>query len=153
MVYVTWGAIYWLPDIARWAKVVSSLLKPGGTLYLLEGHPSLLNLDETSPDLKIGYNWRTPIDQPLIMDEANTYTGDTAPIANTTTHEWLHPLSDIINAVITSGLRLDYLNEHEELAWAFAPIMVPKEGKRRMWVMPEGFPKLPLAFSLKATKI
>ncbi len=26
MVYVTWGAINWLPDIARWAKVVSSLL-------------------------------------------------------------------------------------------------------------------------------
>ena len=30
MVYVTWGAINWLPDIARWAKVVASLLKPGG---------------------------------------------------------------------------------------------------------------------------
>ena len=49
-------------------------------------------------------------------------------------------------------MRLDYLHEHEELAWEFAPIMVPVEGKRRMWVLPDGFPRLPLAFSLKATK-
>lgn len=152
MVYVTWGAIYWLPDIARWAKVVSSLLKPGGTLYLLEGHPSLLTHDETSPDFKLGYDWRTPQDKPLIMNEATTYTGDTTTVANTTTYEWIHPLSDIINAVVGSGMRLDCLNEHEELAWQFAPIMIPVEGKRRMWVLPEGFPKLPLAFSLKATK-
>ncbi len=152
MVYVTWGAIGWLPDIARWARVVSSLLKPGGTLYLLEGHPTLLALDETSPDLRHGYDWRTPVEKPVVMDEATTYTGDTATVANTITHEWIHPLGDIINAVITSGMRLDYLNEHEELAWAFAPIMVPVEGKRRMWVLPQGFPKLPLAYSLKATK-
>jgi SAM-dependent methyltransferase len=152
MVYVTWGAIGWLPDIARWARVVSSLLKPGGMLYLLEGHPTLLALDETSPDLRHGYDWRTPMEKPVVMNEATTYTGDTATVANTITHEWIHPLGDVINAVITSGMRLDCLNEHEELAWAFAPIMVPVEGKRRMWVLPEGFPKLPLAYSLKATK-
>ncbi len=153
MVYVTWGAINWLPDIARWARVVSSLLKPGGTLYLLEGHPSLFTHDESTTDFRLGYDWRTPMDKPVIMDEATTYTGDTATFANTTTHEWNHPLSDIINAVIASGMRLDYLNEHEELAWQFAPLMVPVEGKRRMWVLPKGFPKLPLAFSLKATKL
>lgn len=54
--------------------------------------------------------------------------------------------------MIASGLRLDYLNEHEELAWQFAPIMVAKEGERRMWILPDGFKKLPLAFSLQATK-
>ena len=153
MVYVTWGAIGWLPDIARWAKVVASLLKPSGTLYLLEGHPSLFTHDEATADFRLGYDWRTPMDKPVIQDEATTYTGDTATFANTTTHEWNHPLSDIINAVITSGMRLDYLNEHEELAWQFAPLMVPIEGKCRMWVLPKGFPRLPLAFSLKATKV
>ncbi len=152
MVYVTWGAIYWLPDIARWARVVASLLKPGGTLYLLEGHPSLMTHDDMSPELKLRYDWRTPEAQPLVFDETTTYTGDTAPIANTVTHGWNHPLSDIITGVIRSGMRLDWLNEHEELAWEFSPIMQVKEGKRRMWVLPEGFPKVPLAFSIKATK-
>ena len=152
MVYVTWGAIGWLPDIARWARVVSSLLKPGGTLYLLEGHPSLMALNEKTPNLEHGFDWRTPPDAPIVEEEMTTYTGDTTPVAAATTNSWIHPLSDIINAVIGAGLRLDYLNEHEELAWQFAPIMVAKEGKRRMWVLPEGFKKLPLAFSLHATK-
>ena len=39
VVYSTWGTICWLPDIARWAKVVAEMLAPGGFLYLLEGHP------------------------------------------------------------------------------------------------------------------
>ena len=109
MVYVTWGAIGWLPDIARWAKVVSSLLKPGGTLYLLEGHPSLMALNEKTPNLEHGFDWRTPQNAPIVEDEATTYTGDTTPVTATTTNSWIHPLSDIINAVIGSGLRLDYL--------------------------------------------
>jgi SAM-dependent methyltransferase len=152
MVYVTWGAINWLPDIARWAKVVASLLKPGGSLYLLEGHPSLMTLDEKTPELRPAYDWLTPEDAPLTMSEDTTYTGDTAKIDHPVTHEWLHPLSDVINAVIGAGLRLEWLNEHEEISWQFAPIMVRVEGKRDMWVLPAGFPRLPLAFSLRATK-
>ncbi len=153
MVYVTWGAIGWLPDMARWAKVVASLLKQGGTLYLLEGHPTAMALNEKSPTLAHGFDWRTPANTPITENETTTYTGDTTPVTATTTHNWIHPLSDIINALIAAGLRLDYLNEHEELAWQFAPIMPAIEGKRRMWVLPEGFPKLPLAFSLKATRV
>ena len=81
MVYVTWGAIGWLPDIARWAKVVSSLLKPGGTLYLLEGHPSLMALDEKTPELRIGLRLADATRQaPHHEEEATTYTGDTAPL-------------------------------------------------------------------------
>jgi SAM-dependent methyltransferase len=152
-VYVTWGAINWLPDIGRWAKVVAALLRPGGSLYLLEGHPSLMTLDERTPGLQPGYNWRTPVNQPVIMDEDTTYTGDTAKITHTTTHEWIHPLSDIINGVIGAGLRLDWLHEHEELAWQFMPSMPAIEGKRRMWVLPPELPRLPLAFSLSATKL
>lgn len=153
MVYSTWGTIGWLPDIFAWARVVASLLKPGGKLYLLEGHPFLMQLNEKTPDLRIGFDWRTPLDQPIIMHEETTYTGDTAKLANTKTVEWLHPLSDIVNAVVGAGLRLDALNEHEMLAWQFAPVMVPVDGKRRMWALPNGMPRLPLAFSLQATKV
>ena len=152
MVYSTWGAIGWLPDIFAWARVVASLLKRGGRLYLLEGHPFLMQLDEKSPDLRPGFDWRTPADKPIIMDDETTYTGDTARLTHTTTVEWLHPLSDVVNAVIAAGLRIETLNEHELLAWAFAPVMVPVEGRRRMWKLPDGFPKLPLAYSISAAK-
>src|SRR5205807_1581296 len=33
------GALCWLPDVRRWAGVVASLLRPGGRLFLREGHP------------------------------------------------------------------------------------------------------------------
>ena len=49
LVYVTWGAIYWLPDIRRWAEIVAFFLRPGGTLYLAEGHPSALVFDDAAP--------------------------------------------------------------------------------------------------------
>ena len=153
LVYSTWGTIGWLPDIFGWAKVVSSLLKPGGRLYLLEGHPAAMVLDEHTPELRPRYDWRTPRAQPIITDDDTTYTGDTAKIAHTATYEWLHPLSDIINAVIGAGLTIDALNEHEKLAWQFAPIMVPVDGRRRMWVLPHGFPRLPLSYSVQATKL
>lgn len=152
MVYVTWGAIGWLPDIRRWAEVVSSLLRPGGRLYLLEGHPSFMQVDERSPELRIGFDWCTPQDSPLTMSEDTTYTGDTAKITHPVTHEWLHPLSAVVNAVIDAGLAVERLNEHERLAWQFAPWMVPIEGRRRMWVLPQGMPKMPLAYSLSARK-
>jgi SAM-dependent methyltransferase len=29
LVFVTWGAICWLPDIQRWAELVASFIKPG----------------------------------------------------------------------------------------------------------------------------
>ena len=154
LVYVTWGAINWLPDMKAWARVVASLLKPGGKLYLLEGHPSLLTIDEYSEKLHPAYDWRTPPDQPIIMNEENSYTGDKDQIAHPETHEWLHPLSDIINAVIAAGLTLDWLHEHELLAWQFAPVMVKVEAglRRPMWRLPDTFPRLPLAFSLSATR-
>ena len=49
LVYVTWGAINWLPDIRRWAEIVAFFLKPGGALYLAEGHPAALVLDDLAP--------------------------------------------------------------------------------------------------------
>ena len=153
MVYSTWGTIGWLPDIAGWAKVVASLLKPGGRLYLLEGHPSLLVMNENDPGLRPGFDWKTPQDNPIIMHEDTTYTGDTAKVAHATTHEWLHPFSSIINGLIAAGMSIEALNEHEQLAWQFAPIMVPVDGRRRMWVLPEGFPRLPLSYSIRARKI
>src|SRR3954447_6521687 len=39
IVYTGGGALNWLPDLERWAGVVSALLRPGGFLYLCEFHP------------------------------------------------------------------------------------------------------------------
>lgn len=39
LVYTGRGALCWMMDVGAWARVVARLLKPGGRLYLFEGHP------------------------------------------------------------------------------------------------------------------
>ena len=55
MVFTGIGALCWLPSVARWAEVVSALLKPGGRLFIREGHPMLWSLaDPRDPDRRSG---------------------------------------------------------------------------------------------------
>src|SRR5205085_10557739 len=39
LVYTGRGALCWMMDLPAWAGVVARLLKPGGRLYVFEGHP------------------------------------------------------------------------------------------------------------------
>lgn len=150
LVFVSWGAINWLADIGAWGRVVASLLRPGGRLYLLEGHPTMNQLDWVEGERRLRFSWRTPLGAPLEWNETQTYTGDTRPIRNTRNYEWIHPLSDVVGAVLGAGLRLDFLHEHERLVWQAFPDMVGEEGGE--WRLPEDAVKLPLAFSLGATR-
>jgi SAM-dependent methyltransferase len=150
IVYSTWGAINWLPDIRKWAEVASSLLSPGGFLYMAEAHPVTLVFEEVGGRLVPYYTWRTPPDQPINSDTPTTYTGATTSLVNRRTQEWMHPLSDIVGALIAEGLRIEFLHEHELLPWQLFPMMQPAGGK--LYRLPDGMPRFPLSFSLKAMK-
>ena len=50
LVYTGIGAICWLPEIRRWANVVATLLRPGGRLFMREGHPVLWSVTQPRPD-------------------------------------------------------------------------------------------------------
>jgi SAM-dependent methyltransferase len=151
MVYVTWGAIGWLPDIAAWAKVAASLLKPGGRLYLAESHPAILCFDWIDGHIAPAYDWRTPKDRPISEDVPTTYTGAADVLENKRTFSWIHPLSDILNAIIGAGLALEWLNEHAALTWKLFPTM--NEGADGLYRLPLDQPQLPLAFSLLARRL
>jgi SAM-dependent methyltransferase len=151
VVYVTWGAINWLPDIFGWAHVVADVLEPGGFLYLAESHPSTLCLEEIEGRLVPHYAWRTPRKRPLVMDAPLTYTGDERPLTHTRTYEWIHPLSEIVTALMQAGLSLDWLHEHELLTYRLFPMMEPAES-RGLFRLPDTQPRLALSFSLRATK-
>lgn len=149
-VYVTWGAINWLPDIARWANAAASLLKPGGFLYLAESHPVTLCLEEADGRLEPRYPWRNAAGEPLETENDVTYNGDPTPMANRKNYEWIHPLSSILNALVSAGLALEWLHEHEALTWALFPMM--SEGPDGLYRLPPDHPPLPLSFSLRARK-
>lgn len=150
-VYVTWGTICWLPDIVGWAETVAWFLKPGGRLYFAEGHPAALVLDDLrrQPDGLPGLTYPYFSRHPLELDDPSDYADATARLANSRTHEWLHPLGSVVSALIDAGLRLDFLHEHAAVPWRMFQAMV--QGTDGLWRWP-GEPLLPLAYSLYATR-
>ncbi|MGH9898118.1 MAG: class I SAM-dependent methyltransferase, partial [Pyrinomonadaceae bacterium] len=151
MVFTTWGTIIWLPDVTAWARVIASLLKPGGSLYFADNHPMMLCLEMVDGRIVPRYDWRTPRDRPIVETGEGTYSGDdTTTMNNKTSYEWIHPLADMTNALISAGLRLDWVNEHVTLPWAHFPNM--PRGDDGMFRLPADHPQLPLALSLRATK-
>ena len=151
MVFVTWGAISWLPDLRRWAEIVAHFLKPGGSLYLAEGHPAAMVFDDAAlqSDGRPGFFAPYFSREPVVMDEAHDYVDETATAHNATTYTWIHPLSDIISNLMTAGLVLDWFHEHDAVTWRMFKILAPDADG--LWRWPDR-PWLPLAFSLRATR-
>jgi SAM-dependent methyltransferase len=149
--YVTWGTICWLPDIRRWARVVADVLEPGGFLYFCDTHPAAACLEQIDGKLVPHYAWRTALDAPIVLDDQGTYTGDARKVAHTRTYEWIHPLSDILTALINAGLTIEWLHEHEYLPSRLFPMMVPAESKG-LFRLPDGQSRLALSFSLRARR-
>ena len=55
IVYVSLGALCWLPSVGRWADQVAALARPGGRLYLHDGHPLAWALADQTPTLEHTY--------------------------------------------------------------------------------------------------
>ncbi|MEU3602088.1 class I SAM-dependent methyltransferase [Streptomyces sp. NPDC006798] len=146
IVYTGLGALSWLPDIDRWAEVAASFVAPGGFLYLAEFHPITDVLDdETGTRVVHDYFSREPWEE----DEPGTYTDPAATTAHNRTVEWQHPIGRVVSAICATGLRLEFLHEHDMTLWdRFASLEV-RDGYRRF---PAGQPRIPLMYSLKATR-
>ncbi|EDP66315.1 hypothetical protein BAL199_25249 [alpha proteobacterium BAL199] len=157
LVFVTWGTICWLPDLPAWAGVVAHFLKPGGRFYFCDAHPAARVFDDSATaaalplgTLRVHYPYFHRA-EPTANTASVDYADPTAEIRNQRTYEWEHSVSDIVNAVIGAGLQLDWLHEHDEIAWNLLPILVPGGQGQYRW--PDGFmPKLPLSLSLSARK-
>jgi SAM-dependent methyltransferase len=151
LVFVTWGATCWLPDIRRWAAIVGSFLKPGGRLYYADAHPTACVFDDDArlADGRPGYFVPYLARQPLVLVDHRDYADPSAHLANATNVEWLHPLCDIVSGLIDAGLTLDWLHEHAQVPWRMFAMLVKKDDGD--WHWPDK-PWLPLAVSLQATR-
>jgi SAM-dependent methyltransferase len=150
LVFVTWGAIGWLPDIARWADIVAAMLRPGGALYLADAHPAALVFDDDARgDGMPGFFAPYFSPEPVVIAETADYIDAEARLANPTTYTWIHPLGAILGALAAAGMRLDWLHEHDAIPWRMFQIL--QEDPAGLWRWPDK-PWLPLAFSLSATR-
>ena len=123
------GALCWLPDIRRWAQVVADLLRPGGRLFLREGHPMLWALDDGRQDdlLVVRYPYFER-EEPTIFDDAGTYVRTDVAFQHTITHEWNHGLGEIVTALLDAGLQITALTEHDSVPWEALPGQMEQAG-------------------------
>ena len=166
LVYTGIGALCWLPDIRLWAKTVAELLRPGGRLFVRDGHPVLNSLlpvtvGEVQPDsdqqdwltgvgaltpaLELPY-WEQP--EPMVWNDAVSYAG-TEKVTSPRSVEWNHAVSEIVMAVLDAGLSLELLVEHDSVPWEALPGMMVQDetGEFRLKDRPE---RLPASFTLTA---
>jgi SAM-dependent methyltransferase len=150
LVFTGIGALGWLPDIRRWAQVVADLLRPGGRLFMREGHPVLWALDDERTDdlLVLDYPYFEH-DEPLVSDEDGTYVETDHVFANTVTHEWNHALGEIVTAVLDAGLELTMLEEHDSVPWEALPGRMTKVGENE-WRLSDRPRRLPHTYTLQA---
>jgi SAM-dependent methyltransferase len=150
LVFTGIGALCWLPDIRRWAEVVASLLKPGGRLFIREGHPVLWALADERPDglLVLDYPYFERI-EPVVWQEDGTYVATDHVFANTVTHGWNHGLGEIVTALLAADLELTMLEEHDSVPWnpLGAAMTLGEDGEWRLRDRPE---RLPLTYTLQA---
>ncbi|AZK95515.1 MULTISPECIES: class I SAM-dependent methyltransferase [Streptomyces] len=146
IVYTGVGALSWLPDIKRWAETAASFVAPGGFLYLAEFHPITDVLDdETGSRIVHDYFAREPWQE----DEPGTYADRSAETVHNRTVEWQHPIGEVVSALCATGLRLEFLHEHDVSLFERFDSLEKRDGYLRF---PAGQPRVPLMYSLKASR-
>jgi SAM-dependent methyltransferase len=122
LVYTGVGALCWLPSITAWAGVVARLLRPGGRLFIREGHPMLWALQDARPDgllvVDLPYFERP---EPMTWEEAGTYVATDAVFEHNVTHDWSHGLGEIMTALIDAGMAITGFTEHDSVPWDAIP--------------------------------
>lgn len=112
MVYVSYGAICWLPDLSEWARQISTILKPDGQLILVEFHPILYMFD--FPTKRLAYPYFSHA-LPITEDTSGTYAAPNADI-QLKDHFWTHPISEVLESILKYNMKLISFKE-----WDYSP--------------------------------
>ncbi len=145
IVFTSFGAICWLPDLQPWAQMISERLKQGGVFYIADFHPIpwMFDYTENPPVLKYGYQQKE-----AIYEEYNGTYADESSAMISKDFTWNHSLGEVITSLAKAGLAIDYLNEYDATPYNIFPGL--KKNKNGMFEFETS--KYPLVFEVKAIK-
>jgi SAM-dependent methyltransferase len=153
LVYTGIGALNWLPDIRRWAAVVGALLRPGGRLFIREGHPVLQAMSDPRDDglLVIEYPYfETP--GGTRFHGPVSYVPHEGELDQPDTIEFNHGLGEVVTVLLGEGMRLTALEEHRSVPWMALGNALMVEGDDEEFRLREGSERMPLSYTLQAVK-
>jgi SAM-dependent methyltransferase len=153
VVFTSFGVLWWLPDLTRWARIAARFVRPGGMLYLAEFHPFSQVMDDgeaASPTLFYPY---FPSPEPLACPVEGSYADRDAKVEQPVEYGWSHSIGEIVTVLAQAGLRIEFLHEFPYTLFRAMPFLVESKDGPGAWRLPQPWDgKLPLMFSLKATK-
>jgi SAM-dependent methyltransferase len=150
LVYTGIGAICWLPSIRRWAETVAGLLRPGGRLFIREGHPVLWTMSDPRPDGLLVVEYPYFETEGVIFTEETSYAGD-GIVGAPDSVGFNHGLGEIFTALRDVGLVTTHFEEHREVPWnPLGDAMVASPDFAGEFVLAEGRDRLPLTYTLQA---
>ena len=145
IVFTSYGALNWLPDLGAWARVIARHLKPGGRFHMVEFHPVIFMLDDDAREIGQGYFGSG---EALRYESTMSYAGGEHPPIES--FEWPHSLAEIVQPLLDAGLTLESLREFPYVVHNCWKFLVECEPGR--YVLRHHPGKLPLLFSLSARK-
>ena len=147
IVYTSYGAINWLDDLDKWAKIISRYLKPNGIFYMVEFHPFIYTLNDNSEIVDSYFKTKS---LETVVD--SSYTDNSEVSEKNLKHiEWHHSLSEILNSLISNGMTIEFLNEFPYQVYNCFPNLT--ENEKGKWVSDKYGDKIPHMYSIKAKKI
>jgi SAM-dependent methyltransferase len=164
--FASYGAIIWLSDLSRWAAGISSAVRPGGRLALVEFHPIMGLLDgvlwedlSEASDCIGGRHYRFDVGVGDYVAEAGsglTHSGEeiapSTPYENPfPSHEFAWGVGDVLSALLDAGMVISGFKEYP-YSNGFKPYPQMEQMEGRRMVLPDPFPKVPLMYSVTAEK-
>ncbi len=147
IVFTSYGALCWLPDLKRWAQVIAHFLKRRGFFYIVEFHP-LTQCFDIEPGVTELRPRASYFDIAMREFPPNPDYSDQSVMLAHGSHEWMYTTAGVVNSLIEAGLRIEFLHEFPVCCFRFFPFM--EQGADGWWRI-KGDP-IPLQFSLKARK-
>ncbi|OIQ27926.1 MAG: SAM-dependent methyltransferase [Bacteroidetes bacterium MedPE-SWsnd-G2] len=146
IVFTSYGVIGWLPDLKPWAQMISERLKPGGVFYMAEFHPIVWMFDYTQNPAQMKYGYKQ--DDVIYEEYTGTYANENSEMTSKE-YSWNHGLSEVVNALIEVGLRIEFLNEYNESPYNVLPDLIPNNNGN--FTLKSDL--YPLIYDIKATKL
>lgn len=145
IIFTSHGVLCWLPNLNKWAKIINHFLAEGGMFYIADIHPFTNIL---SCDFEIFYKYFKK--GPYKDDSTGTYTDWSVPVKGIT-YDWSYTISDVINALIKQGLKIEFVHEFPFTMYDQFPGFM-EQNEKGQYVLKNKKIQIPLLFSLKATK-
>ncbi len=145
IVFTSYGTIGWLPDLEKWAKIVSRFLKPNGQFIFVEFHPVVWMYDDDFTHIKYRYFNSGPIQEA----ETGTYADKDAEISSEYVM-WNHGVGEVINSLIASGLDINSLDEFDYSPYPCFNHTI--EVAPKMYRIEHLGDKIPMVYAIVATK-